>query len=92
MPKPASNGYLWMQRPGITAFPAVCLAFLCGTDQASGNGYAHLSCWLEYSGAALLPVMASAVMSNHDYRVLFVNADQARSRSSLEVVSIGTIG
>jgi hypothetical protein len=45
-----------------------------------------------YSGAALLPVMASAVMSNHDYRVLFVNADQTRSWLLLEAVSIGTIG
>jgi hypothetical protein len=54
MPKPASNGYHGMQRPGITAFPAVCRAFLCCTDQTYGNGYAHRSCWLEelYSGAA----------------------------------------
>jgi hypothetical protein len=27
MPKPASNGCHGMQRPGITAFPAVCRAF-----------------------------------------------------------------
>jgi hypothetical protein len=45
-----------------------------------------------YSGAALLLVVAYAVMLNHAYRVLFVNADQARSWSLLEVVSIGIIG
>jgi hypothetical protein len=66
-------------------------AFLCGTDHASGNCYEHGRCWLEERILALpeifaVQVAAYAVMSNHYHVVLFVNADQARSWTSREVV------
>ena len=67
-------------------------AFLCGTDNFSGQSFEHRRQWIEdklYELAQVfaLDLCAYAVMSNHYHVVLYVDATQAESWSRDEVIS-----
>ncbi len=59
-------------------------AFLCGTDDRTGESYEHRRKWveerlLELSHSFAVKVCAYAVMSNHTHVVLFVDQETANS-------------
>ncbi|MCF6324470.1 MAG: transposase [Gammaproteobacteria bacterium] len=66
-------------------------AFLCGSDQISGNSYEHRRQWiedklLELTGIFSLDICAYAIMSNHYHVVFHVDQDKAESWSQTEVI------
>ncbi len=67
-------------------------AFLCGTDDATGNCYDHRRQWIEDKILALgnifaIDIAAYAVMSNHYHVVLHINSLQSEQWSQHEVIS-----
>ena len=67
-------------------------AFLCGTDEHSGQSFEHRRQWIEdklYELARVfaLDLCAYAVMSNHYHVVLYVDATQAEIWSREEVIT-----
>ncbi|NOX91737.1 MAG: transposase, partial [Gammaproteobacteria bacterium] len=66
-------------------------AFLCGTDQISGNSYEHRRQWiedklLELASIFALDICAYAIMSNHYHVVFCVDQDKAENWSQAEVI------
>lgn len=66
-------------------------AFLCGTDEYTGQCYEHRRGWIEerlitLSQCFAIDLCAYAVMSNHTHVVLHVNQEKAASWSTREVV------
>ncbi|MGJ8648273.1 MAG: transposase [Marinomonas colpomeniae] len=66
-------------------------AFLCGDDPITGNSYEHRRGWIEtrllfLASAFSIDICAYAVMSNHLHVVLHVDAEKAKSWSTLEVL------
>lgn len=92
MPKPRK------QQVSIEATPyyhcvsrCVRRAFLCGTDQLTGQCYEHRRGWLEDKLLALpkifaIDIAAYAIMSNHYHVVLFIDDKRAKSWSNTEVI------
>ncbi len=67
-------------------------AFLCGTDEFSGNCYEHRRQWLEDRLLLLakffaIDIAAYAIMSNHYHVVLHVNRTKAREWRDFDVVN-----
>jgi REP element-mobilizing transposase RayT len=67
-------------------------AFLCGTDDVTGNCYEHRRQWIEDKIFALgdifaIDIAAYAVMSNHYHVVLHINAPQSEQWSQHEAIS-----
>jgi REP element-mobilizing transposase RayT len=67
-------------------------AFLCGTDQLTGNCYEHRRQWvedkiLELAEIFAIDIAAYAVMSNHYHVVLHINSVRAEAWSQQEVVA-----
>ncbi|MFT5002393.1 MAG: REP element-mobilizing transposase RayT, partial [Flavobacteriales bacterium] len=66
-------------------------AFLCGEDNATGRSFEHRRAWVEdkllfLSKVFAIDVCAYAVMSNHSHLVLYVDEQQAKSWSTLDVI------
>ena len=66
-------------------------AFLCGQDSFTGNSYEHRRQWiedrlLELASIFAIDLCAYAVMSNHYHVALHINAEQAQTWSSREVI------
>jgi REP element-mobilizing transposase RayT len=66
-------------------------AFLCGTDQVSGQYYEHRRAWIEDKILALaeifaIDICAYAVMSNHYHIVFHINRSEANGWSNSEVI------
>lgn len=66
-------------------------AFLCGSDEHSGNNYEHRRGWIEQRMRQLaevyaLDICAYAVMSNHYHIVLHINADKAQAWTDRQVI------
>ncbi|MCB2424839.1 transposase [Thalassolituus alkanivorans] len=66
-------------------------AFLCGTDNITGNSYEHRRSWLENKLLDLpqifaIDIAAYAIMSNHYHVVLHVDSDRCNLWSDIEVV------
>jgi REP element-mobilizing transposase RayT len=66
-------------------------AFLCGTDQVSGQCYEHRRAWIEDKILALaeifaIDICAYAVMSNHYHIVFHINRSKANGWSNSEVI------
>ena len=66
-------------------------AFLCGTDQLSGNSYEHRRQWiednlLELAGIFALDIAAYAIMSNHYHVVFYIDREKAENWSQSEVI------
>lgn len=66
-------------------------AFLCGVDHYSGQSFEHRRQWVEdrlldLSRWFAIDLCAYAVMSNHCHVVLHVDASQARSWTTMEVI------
>ncbi|MFA5521818.1 MAG: transposase [Castellaniella sp.] len=67
-------------------------AYLCGTDQASGQSYEHRRAWIadrikKLAAVFAIDVAAYAVMSNHYHLVLRVDVQRAQAWSGDEVLS-----
>ena len=66
-------------------------AFLCGSDQASGNSYEHRRHWiedklLELADIFALNIAAYAIMSNHYHVVFYVDRGKAENWSQAEII------
>ncbi|MBL1275708.1 MAG: transposase [Ectothiorhodospiraceae bacterium] len=66
-------------------------AFLCGTDQTSGNSYEHRRQWLEdklleLASIFALDICAYAIMSNHYHVVFHIDREKAENWSHSEVI------
>ena len=66
-------------------------AFLCGTDEMTGQSYEHRRGWVEDKMLALahvyaIDICAYAVMSNHTHLVLHVNTEEANNWSIRDVL------
>ncbi|MGH1372333.1 MAG: transposase [Cellvibrionaceae bacterium] len=66
-------------------------AFLCGTDESSGNCYEHRRQWVEdklseLAGIFSLNIAAYAIMSNHYHVVLHIDQEKAKRWSQHEIV------
>ncbi|MGO1298030.1 MAG: transposase [Vibrio sp.] len=67
-------------------------AFLCGVDTVTGQNYEHRRGWVEKRLLFLpqvfaIQVCAYAVMSNHTHVVLFVDEDEAKNWSAMDVIT-----
>jgi len=66
-------------------------AFLCGSDQLSGNSYEHRRQWIEdkllkLAGVFAVDVCAYAIMSNHYHVVFFIDREKAENWSQEKVI------
>ena len=66
-------------------------AFLCGSDQHSGNSYEHRRQWIDdkllaLAGIFALDVCAYAIMSNHYHVVFYIDREKAEGWSQTEVI------
>ncbi|MBL1258958.1 MAG: hypothetical protein COB33_000315 [Thiotrichaceae bacterium] len=66
-------------------------AYLCGSDQTSGNSYEYRRQWvedklLELAGIFAIDICAYAIMSNHYHVVFHIDREKAENWSQTEVI------